>query len=728
MLTREKSMQILFIFFLICLGSTSYISTATPEPNIKFGNTGASISLKNHGELRNESKNLTIDGGQINRSENGNISGNPFYFFRGVLGSFLSSSFMSGRYEPNILNIEALTPYYDPNDTLSTFYGALELGFNPDPADIDFMIANPGGLRYKLYVKTGAQFLRGQPLFFGENDIIFEPNGTPILAIAIQNTLNTNIILNNGYIVLQDDLKLGDDAIIKNGGVVYFNNRKLSLGGGASTWDDTILWQSALDLQLNNQTTLRGSWVFEGDGQINGNGNVLDISNGGTIFIHPNSILRLSSVNLKGLGSGNFYMGENSYLILSDVNIEMDADFTFDSGNVWVIGDSSIITKDHILKFAETTDGTTKGTLTVNSVALTYDPLGYGDKHNIQPTPEQDPAQEFVTILGKGSIRTLRVESISFAMLGNNSKLQRYIILWPERPMTIYAGADSEGQPIYDFTVDGGTQFLGFTSSESPLLTVDTGVHVVFENILFRDFAPSQLELKEGASLVFGNESTIRVWQDDTLTYSWVFQGNTYIRGGGAILTLGEKGEIVLKGENSTLLIEGITLKGISSSKIRCESDTSKIIFQNVKWVQDDDFTFATGSFEVLNDFVLMGNETFFNYTSNQASTIDSDSMMKFMWGITFNYEPTDKTLNLIKMVNRTSALAFDTANLSAPNGIQLTKGRLVIQDECYSFNDNSQNDSDAIIFGNGTSEGNLLYNRDLMFIQMSGNFVDLTV
>jgi hypothetical protein len=722
-------MQILFIFFLICLGSQYYIDASISEPNVKFGNTQSSISLINNGELKNECKNFVVDGGQINRAEDGNITGNPFYFNRGILGSYLSSSFMSGRYEPNILNVEALTPYYDPNDA-SPFYGALELGFNPDPFnDIDFMIANPGGLRYKLYIRAlGQQFLRGQPLFFGKNDIVFDPDGNALLVIGIQNTLNTNIILNSGYIVLQDDLKLGDDAVLKNGGTVFFNNRKFSLGGGASTWDSTILWDSALDLQLNNQTKLRGTWTFKGDGQINGNGNVLDISNGGTIVVLPGSILRLSGIVLKGLGSGNFYMGENSYLILSDVEIEMDANFTFDSGNVWVIGDTRIITKDKFLTFTENEEAGTKGTLTVDSVALTYDPLGYGDKHNIQPTPEQDPTEKFVKILGKGSIRTLRVESISFAMLGNNSKLQRYIILWPERPMTIYAGADSHGQPIYDFTIDGGTQFLGFTSSETPLLTVDTNVHVIFENILFRDFAPSQLELEEGASLVFGNESSIRVWQDDTLNYPWVFQGNTTIRGGGAIITLGENGEIVLKGENSILLIEGITLKGISGTKIRCESNTSKIIFQNVKWVQDDDFTFGTGSFEILNDFILMGDGTFFSYTSVQDSIINSESTMKFMWGITFEYNPTNKMLTLLKMVDKTSALAFDTANLSAPNGIQLTKGRLIIQDECYSFNDNSQSNATAIIFGDGTKEGNLLFNRDLMFEQMSGNFVDLTV
>ena len=717
-------MKTLLTFFLIWLASIGSISGITPEPNLKFGGIQSSIYLNNSGVLEVDSNNLVVNGGQINRSQNGNITGNSFYFDRGILASFLSSSFISGYYEPNINNIEALKPYYDPNAP-KPHWGALELG---PTTDINFIIANPGGLYYMLYVRSGIQYLRGQPLFFGENDIVLEDN-TAELAIAIQNTLNTNIILNGGVLALQDDLKLGNDAVIKNGnsvniGLVDFNDRRLSLGGGVSTWDDSIIWNMANDMQLNNQTTLNGIWVFYGDAQINGNGNVLDISGGGTIYILPGSTLRMSSVNLVGLGAGNFYVGDGANLVLSNVEIEMDADFIFDVGNVYVNGDSNIITKDYFLTFTTNIQKGTKGTLTVDGVALTYDTLGYSDQHNIQPTPQEDPAHEFVNILNKGSIRTLRVESISFTILGNNTKLQRYMILWPDRPMTIYAGVDSQEKPVYDFTIDGSAQFLGFTSSESPLLTVDNDVHVVFENILFRDFAPAHLHLNPGASLTFGNNSSIRIWQDDTLNYPWVFQGNTNIRGGGAIITLGEEGEIVLKGENSTLWIEGITIKGIKGKNIRCESNTSKIILQNLKWVQDEDYTFETGSLEILNDVLLMGDGTTFNFKSNQPSIIDSNSTMRFMWGITFNYEPSDNMLlNLIKMTDKTSALAFDTANLSAPNGIQLTTGRLTIQDECYS-----SNDTNAIIFGDGTKEGNLLFDRNLMFQQLSGDFVDKNV
>jgi hypothetical protein len=701
----------------VCLMGIKYLGA-----DIKFGNTQSSIYLNNNGTLQVDSNNFVVDGGEINQSDTGSITGNQYSFDRGTLASFLSSSFINGYYEPNIANIPALVPYIDPTQLT---YGALVLTFNP--TESDFIIANPGGLRYMLYVASGSQYLRGQPLFFGKDDIVLAPGA--LLAIAIQNTLNTNIILNNGYLYLQDDLRLGDNATLKNGGVVVFNNRKFSLGGGVSTWDDIIVWKNALDIQLNNQTILNGTWAFNGDAQINGNGNVLDISSGGTIYVEPNSTLRLSSVNLKGLGVGFFLMDTNSTLILSDVNIEMNGNYTFESGNVSVIGDSHVITKNYILEFAETSDKTSKGTLTVDGVAFTYDPLSYNDRQNVRPTPEQDPTHKFLNILKNGSVRAMRVESIAFTTLqgatatqGANAALQRYIILWPERPMIIYAGVDNNNQFIYDFTVDGKSQFLGFTSSETPLLTVNAGVHVTFENILFRDFSPKHLKFEKNSSLVFGNNSQIRVWENDTLNYPWVFQGNTTIFGSGAIITLGEKGAIVLKGKNSKLLIEGITIKGINGNNIRCEDDSSVITLQDMTWVQNGNYTFGKGSLQVLNDVTLMGPGYNFNFATDKACTINTDSDMQFMWGITLNY--LSKNTNLLQMVDHTSVLSFNASNLSAPNGIQLTRGRLIIQGDSYSYNSTSG----AIIFGDGTPAGNLLFDRTAMFAQQSGNFIDETV
>ncbi len=683
-----------------------YVKSDVLTPNVKFGNNQSSITLGSGGILDVGVNNFTVDGGRVNLTERGNITGSPFYIFRGTFSSFLSSSFMSGLYEPNVFNIEALVPYYDPTE-LNASTGVLELGFNPDPIDFDFFIANPGGLRHKFFIKSGSYLLRGQPLFFGKNDIVLEDEAT-LLGIGVQNTLNTNIILNGGVLYLQDDLRLGDDAILKGGGTVVFNNRRISLGGAASTWNDSILWYSALDLQLNNQTILKGTWSFIGDGQINGNGNVLDIAGGGTIAIMPFSTLRLSGVKLKGLGSGNFFMGVGSALVLSDVEIEMNANFTFDSGDVYVIGESSVITKNHTLRFSTNQTAGTKGTLTVDRVALTYDTLSFGDTHNIRPTTDEDPAREFVRIDGGGTIRTLRVESISFTSFGSkNNKLMRYAIVWPDRPMIIYPGVNDEGIPQYDINIDGNTQFIGFTDADEPLLFVEPGVHVVFENVFFREFDPIHLQLGEGASLTWGDSSSVRMWRDATLNYPWVFQGNTMLRGGGAILTLEEKGEIVLKGANSTLLIEGITIKGINNRKIRCEDPTSKIIFQNVKWVQNDDYIYDSGSIEVLNDFILYGNGYIFDLQPTKECVIHPDSMLKFMWGITFNYNPISLNKNLLKLTDRSSALAFEEANFSAPNGIQLTKGRLILTKENYAYNDNAASTADGIIFGDGVIEEN---------------------
>lgn len=675
--------KLLYFLILFCFSARA---------DIRFGNSQSSISLKDNGILNVGSRNFVVDGGQINRSELGNIIGNPFYFSRGIMTSYLSSSYMSGRYNSNLLDVDALKPYHDPTEII---YSILELGYNPDPVDFDFIIANPGGLRHKVYVKPGAYFLRGQPLFFGRNDIILEDE-TTLLAIAIQNTLNSNVILNGGILFLQDDLSLGDDSVFKNGGMVVFNNRRLSLGGKASVWDDEILWNSAFDLQLNSQTTLRGKWLFFGDGQINGNGNVIDIANGGTMIILPYSSLSLSGVKLKGLGSGDFIMGEGSSLVLSDVEIEMDADFTFDSGDLYVIGDTYVLTKDKILTFAENLESGTFGTLTVDRVALTYDPLDFVDKFNVRPLRIQDPASKFIKVYNNGSIRKPRIESISFTSYGTNSAMARYAVLWPERPMTIFPEV-IDGQPQYDIVVDGKTQFVAFSSTEQTLLSVSNGVHVVYENVFFRDFVPSHLSLGQDATFVFGNNSYIRLWKDCSLNYGLIFQGNVMLRGGGSILMLEDDGEIVLKGENSTLMVEGITIKGISGNKIRCESDTSKVIMQNVKWIQDGDYTFDTGAFEILNDWISIGGYSF-NFATDQICTIHSDSMMRFKWGSTLNYEPPSLNKNLLQMVDDTAVLAFEQAILSAPKGIQLTRGRLVIEKRNFAYNDEAENENEGII------------------------------
>jgi hypothetical protein len=697
--------------------------------NIKFGNTDSKITIGADASLTVASNYMYINGGQLDRTELAEVRGTPIYFTRGKLSSYLSTSSFSGRYEGTTANIDALKPYEDPNELV---WGACELGYHTDPAGLDFVLANPGGFRQKIYVDSGEHILRGQPLFpeNGKTDIVLKDKYC-LLGIGIQNTFNPRIALNGGVILLQDDLRLGDDAIFSGDGQVVFNNRRLSLGGTTAYWNDRILWNSAFDLQLNSLTVLRGVWEFVGDGQINGNGNVLDIAGGGTIFVRPDSQLRLSGVKLKGLGSGNFFMGKNSVLRLSDVDIEMDADFTFNSGDVIIDGDTYVLTKDHILTFAEHPASGTKGTLTVDRVALTYDPLDFVDKLNIRPLAIQDPEHKFIKIINNGSIRKPRVESISFVSYGTDSAMQRYAVLWPERPMTIFPEG-KDGVFNFNITIDGKTQFVSFTTTDKPLLYISDNVKATYENVYFREFSPKHLSLGQNATLTFGNNTTVKLWSDDELNYRWTFKGNTALRGAGAILTLGEAGEIVLEGENSVLYIESVEFKGLSGTKIRCTSNTSKIIFKDVSWIQDGDFDYNYGAIDVLGDWMLIGpgkpitiSETghdvvgihTFNYKSNQKINILDNGTMSLMKGMKFNYEPSNKDKNLIVMKKSSSMLVLDESVLSAPApGLQLTVGRLVINKQCYAKNDGSGgNEEDSIIFGNGDKDGNL-------FIDQSGD------
>lgn len=727
--------------YLILVALFSVFSTL--DANVTFGSIDSKITAEDDAIIDVESKFMHVDGGQIERKELAEIRGNPIYFTRGKISSFLSTSWFSGRYEGTEANIDALRPYINPSEL---HYGVLELGYDVDSAGLNYVISNPGGFRQKIYVRTGGHLLRGQPLFFGKNDIILQDKFCGI-SIAIQNALNSNIIMNGGTIILQDDLSLGDDAVFQGDGFVFFNNRRLALGGNTAYWNGNIVWESAFDMQLNSLTFVKGTWTFVGDGQVNGNGNVLDISGGGTIMVWPGSRLRLSGVKLKGLGSGNFIMGVGSQLRLSDVDIEMDADFTFNSGDVVIDGDTYVLTKDKILTFADNSQiSGVKGTLTVDRVALTYDPLDFEDKLNIRPLAIQDPTHKFIKIINNGSIRKPRIESISFVSYGASTAMARYAVLWPDRPMNIFPAGNPDGSFNYDITINGSTQFIGFSTTNKPLLFISDGVHATYENVFFRDFSPKHLSLGKNSSLVFGNNTTVRLWSDDTLSNRWTFRGNTALRGGGAIFTLDKDGEIVLEGRNSVLYIEGVTFKGLSGTKIRCIHNSSKIIFKDVEWIQDADFTFSTGGIDVLGDWMLVGpgkpltltsdgydvvGSYLFNYMSDQKINILDYGMLAISKGMTFNYEPISGRTDLINMANKSSTMVLDESVLSAPSpGLQLTKGRLVINKRCFYKNDNSLGFETGIIWGDGTLENNLFIEQGSgsSFERLTGYFQNKNV
>lgn len=670
-----------------------FYGTVLADSKVNFGSRTSAITLENGSTMRVNPTLMTINRGTINRKENALITGSPIRFNRGSFIYYNSQSDITG-----VLNTQG--------------DGTFELGQNPDPVDTDIIVANPGGLYNSISMKPGANFLRGQPLFLGGSTVSLE-DGSTLLAIAIQNTLNTNVALNGGYLFLQDDLRLGDDATLNGDGQVIFNNRRLSLGGKSSTWTGNIIWNSALDIQLNSFTRLEGSWSFYGDGQINGNGNVIDISNGGAIIIQENSTLRLSGVKIKGLGSGAIFMENGAQIRLSGTDIEMDDDYIINSGGFYIDGNSTIITKDKYLTFASSLDS--HGSLTVDRVALTYDHQDYVDHFNIRPLRIQDPNHKYINIINNGAIRHFRQESITFLDYSADTVLQRYAIVTPQRPMKVYPEVNKDTLELnYNITVDGGTNFLGFTRSDDPIMFISDGVKATYRNVIFRDFSPKHLSLGQGSNLIFGDKTMITLARNEVLNVPWVFEGTTVLRGGGQILELGPQGELIVQGRNSSLLLDSVTLKGVSDSKIRCLHDSSKVIYKDVRLHQDSDYTFSTGGIDLLGNLSMTGPYTF-NYTSSQPFTILSDATLEMTRYKVFHYQPVSGARDLLRMTDATATISLEDTTIEAPApGLKIAGGWLRLSNRNFVTNIGGSTESDGVVVGGSGSES--------MVIQRQGN------
>jgi hypothetical protein len=668
---------------------------------INFGNKQSTILVKDNAALQCTPYNdrMEIAGGNFENQGLGRVTGNDIFFNRGAYTYFNSISNLVGTLELASNTIILKLDAEAPEDGGGT------------------MVTNPGGLAgVHTSIEPGRNLIRGQPLFFGTDDIILQ-NSVTGLGLAIQNTLNTNIWLNDGILFLQDDLRLGDDAVIKDSGHVYFNNRRLSLGGKISVWDGDIIWDNAADIQLNSAVTLNGIWTFTGESQINGNGNVIDIASGGSIVVEKGAKLRLAGVHIKGLGAdGTIKLLSDtkltSTLILTDTVLEMDADYVFDSGFLFIEGNSTAITKDHILTFTDNITNHTRGKIIVDRVAFTYDTLASIDQLNVQPPLIKDPFRRNAEVIGEGEIRTIRQDTVTYHNYRSAPTLLKYAIVAPYRKFEVFPEVDDYGNQNYEVLLNGNTNFMGFTLTEDQIFIVTNGVHATTTSLILRDFSPNHVQFQEGSSLIFGDQTMITLSRNESLSYRWTFSGQTIFRGAGCLFDLSNGGEIVVTGHNSVLLIDSVTLKGLGGVNIRCDHPSNRIILKNVKWIQSDDYEYAMGGLQILDDVNLVGRirpgtlgEGFedyfsFTYTSTSLLQVLSRSTLSLTRYMPFVYNPANGNTRLFRLTDESSTLLLNQATLQADGGAQLyiAQGYIMIREDNYALGDVNISDPNNII------------------------------
>lgn len=217
------------------------------------------------------------------------------------------------------------------------------------------------------------------------------------------------------------------------------------------------------------------------------------------------------------------------------------------------------------------------------------------------------------------------------------------------------------------------------------------------------------VELSETTTFLAANTGTIvfdnaKICVYPNLNYLEVhgpirFQGNCIFNANVSKITLGATAQIIIA-DNSTLTFQNAALSGVSEGKLIFESNTSKMIFDEVEWNQDANFSLTQGSFEVKNNFIMNGAYTF-AYQSSQTSTIKSAGILTLDKNITFSYDPGIVNKNLIELEDASSFLVLKNATLhTTVTGMQLKKGNLLIKKNTTLESEKQYLDNDAILDG----------------------------
>jgi len=224
---------------------------------------------------------------------------------------------------------------------------------------------------------------------------------------SIAGTVNTPVVLpqgNSATLNLSGSTKIGDNnpcfATAGTNVTVNACNNSLTLGVQPKRQSANVTFNACADMQFTSKITLTGEWIFAGNAFVGGNGNILDLSLGGTIRIKKNTQLNLADMKVRGLVIGKILFDDTTAQIrTSFIEIEMNRNYSFTTGGIYAEGPTNIVTKNRVLTFSQ------EGSLTVDGIALTYDTTTFTDAQNIRPFGQT--AGPNIALLNNGIIRHL---------------------------------------------------------------------------------------------------------------------------------------------------------------------------------------------------------------------------------------------------------------------------------------------------------------------------------
>ncbi len=278
--------------------------------------------------------------------------------------------------------------------------------FNPTTnaltlAGNDSFRAQPGTILQSILVSSFNNMLSGQPIF-GASIALTDVSST--LTLAVQTRVNQDITLNNGIVILEDDIKFTGNHMFVGPGTINGNGYHIQTGGESFTHTTALAFQDGSLVEIFARSmNLTSSLTFQGICALNGHGNVLDMQSGGQLIIDSGATLDLSDITLKGVGANSFaFTDDDSQLhIGGNVFFEFIDDVTLSQGGILIDGPTTFIIKDHTL----TVDSS--ASMTVDGMTLWLDPAGQEADCSVDNIIFGSPMDEYLTLVASGTIKKM---------------------------------------------------------------------------------------------------------------------------------------------------------------------------------------------------------------------------------------------------------------------------------------------------------------------------------
>ena len=175
------------------------------------------------------------------------------------------------------------------------------------------------------------------------NDVTLQDYNTSV-TYAVSGRMSRNIAMNGGKVYLEEDLHFVDDMFFTGSGVIMLNKRNLHLGSKEIFSNASLYFDCAQDVELHARLNLSGTWTFSGQSMIEGNGDVLNLCDGGNIVLESGSSLLLRDLTICGVSGNNIRCLDNvatfSFLNLTWIQ---DANYSFTCGSLQIVGDLDVV-------------------------------------------------------------------------------------------------------------------------------------------------------------------------------------------------------------------------------------------------------------------------------------------------------------------------------------------------------------------------------------------------